>query len=228
MNKKRIFLYALPVMAMFFFVIIKQNIVTAKRDKKTVSMFSERQERGKPVTVKTVEKQDVSIFTKITVVPVGGSEYEGYVPKVIREKFSVGQDVFVREDTSQAIGKVILVAEAIDLNTGMFRVALSIPDADVAMKGRLVVYVQTGILPDAVCVSNDVLDRDGDHDVLWVAENGGARKRMVEIQERNGYGTIIRKGLQDGDLLIVQGFTQLSENEKVDILNMSASEGDSR
>ena len=47
---------------------------------------------------------------------------------------------------------------------------------------------------------------------------------MITIKQRNGYGAIVGSGIQDGDKLVLEGFTQLREGDKVNIL-MEYSEG---
>lgn len=219
MNKRRIVIYVLCAAALFFAVLVKQRVVIAHRDKKIVSTFSQWQEYGKPVIVTAVKKGDVRVLTKMTIVAVSGQEYEGYVPGITREKLAAGQEVFLTSNDTQAAGQVVAVADARDMNAGMFRVQVVFSTPTVDSEDRMVVYVKTGMFSDVVCVPNNVLDSEGDEYVLWTAVNGRAQKRVVEILERNGYGAIIHTGLDDGELLIVQGFTRLSEGDMLNILD---------
>ncbi len=223
MNKKRVLFYALCLVAIVIAVVVKQRRVIAKREKVIVSTFSEWEENGKPVLVKAVEKGDVRSFTKMTVVSVSGMRYEGYVPKTIQEKLAPGQEVFSAGEDTAAAGKVVGVADSLDINTGMFHIQAVFYDSGADLQDKMVVYVNTGIFPDEVCVPNEVLQKEGGIDSVWVAVDGRAQKRIVEVRERNGYGAIIHQGLEDGDLLIVQGFTQLSENDTLNILDDKAS-----
>lgn len=226
MNKKRTIIYLLCIAAIFLAVIIKQRVVTAKREKKIASTFSEWQERGKPVVVEAVKKGNVRLFTKMTVVAAAGGEreYEGYVPTAVREKLMSGQEVFLKgnDGDEKPAGRVVDVAQVIDIDTGMFHIRVVLDDG-ASLEDRQVVYVHTGMFEDVICVSNDVLNKEGDRYVLWTAIGGRAHQKSVEVRERNGYGAIIHQGLDDGELLIVQGFTQLSENDMLNILDGSAS-----
>jgi len=223
MSKKRILIYLVSAFFIIFSIIFKQNVVTEKRNKKIVSTYSEWHESGKPVAVKTVVKGNAKLFTKITVVPVSGGEYEGYVPRNIKEKLSSGQDVVIKGDDAGTTGKVVFVADTINVDTGMFQVKLTFPGDFHETSGRPVVYIHTGSYSNVICVPNDVFDKKGDDYLLWVVEDGRAHQRIVQVRERNGYGAIIREGLKEGDWLIVQGFTQISENDKLNILNMTES-----
>lgn len=228
MTKKRIFIYFLFMAMVVFGVIVKQNTVTLKRNKAIVTTFSRWQEFGRPVVVENIKKEDVKAFVKITLVPVEGNQYEGFVPLGIKEQLSLGQNVFLTDHSSEAIGHITSVSEEIDIDSGMFRVEMSRDGEVAAIGGRMIVYVHTRTFESVIRVSNDVLDKEGEGHIVWVAENGRAQKRNVQVRVRNGYGAIIEKGLDAGDILIVQGFTQLSEGDRLYILNTLGSEGNKR
>ncbi|MCK5014187.1 MAG: hypothetical protein KAS66_10245 [Candidatus Omnitrophica bacterium] len=221
MNRKKIFIYLASVFVIIFFVIIRQNGVTVERNKKIISTFSEWQDNGKPVVVKRIKKEDVRLYTKITVMPVEKNEYVSYVPKIVRDKLAPGQSFFIKFGNKNAEGKVISVADEIDRGTGMFQVRLSCDNAVKSADDAMMAYVNTDVMKDVICVLNDVLDKEGGRYVLWVAHDGYAHKEIVYVKQRDGYGAIIEKGLKVGDILIVRGFTQLVENDKLNILTDS-------
>ena len=134
-----------------------------------------------------------------------------------------GQSFYVKEKNKDVAGKIISVADEIDMETGLFRVGLSFTQEIKTFQKAIVVYVNTNMLTDAIRISNDILNKEGDDYVVWVAEAGRARKRIVTVKQRDGYGAIIEKGLKEGDVFIVQGFTQLLENDKLNVLNILAS-----
>lgn len=222
MNKKRALIYVLCAAAVLLSVIVKQRVISAKRNKETVTVFSEWQMRGRPVVVETVEKSNVKVFTKMTVTPSspGAMSYEGYVPADIRKKLASGQGVFLNgEQGEETAGQLVTAADAIDVDTGMFYVQI-VFDQAADLADRMVVFVNTGMFHDVVCVSNDVLSKEGGRDVVWTAVNGRAHQKSVTVRERNGYGAIV-DGLEDGEQLIVQGFTKLSEDDLLNILDGS-------
>ena len=221
MSKKRILIYLSCIVVIVFLIVIKRSVITAKRNVKTISTFSEWQEKGKPVIVEKVVNRDVDFYTKITVVQASGNYYEGYVPKTVQVKLRPGQSLYVDGEEKNIEGKITEVDDEIDMDSGMFCVRLFFENRVNIIDNVVIVYVNTGTLSDVICVPNAVVDREGDDYVLWVAEKGRARKKTVTIGQRNGYGFIIAQGLRIGEMVIVDGFTQLLDNDKLNVLNIA-------
>ena len=221
MSKKRVLIYFLCVVVIIFLIVIKRSVITAKRNVKTISTFSEWQEKGKPVIVEKVVKRNIDLYTKITVVQASGNYYEGHVPKTIQTKLRPGQSLYIEGEEKNIEGKIIEIGDEIDMDSGMFRVKLSFENGSNAMNNAVIVYVNTGTLSDVICVPNTVVDREGNDYVLWVAEKDRARKKTVTIEQRDGYGFIIAQGLRVGEMVIVDGFTQLLNDDKLNISNIA-------
>lgn len=221
MNKKRILIYFSCVVAIIFLIVMKRGVITAKRNVKTKSTFSEWQEKGKPVVVERIIKRNVDLYTKITVVRSSENYYEGHVPETIQKKLHPGQSLYVEGEEKNIEGKIIEVGDEIDMDSGMFRVRLSFENGVDVINNIVIVFVNTGILSDVICLSNSVVNQEGDNYVLWVAEKGRALKKSVIIGQRNGYGLIIAQGLKVGEMVILEGFTQLLDNDKLNILNIA-------
>ncbi len=221
MNKKRLLIYFSCVVAIIFLIVMKRGVITAKRNVKTKSTFSEWQEKGKPVVVERIIKRNVDLYTKITVVRSSENYYEGHVPETIQKKLHPGQSLYVEGEEKNIEGKIIEVGDEIDMDSGMFRVRLSFENGVDVINNIVIVFVNTGILSDVICVPNTVVDQEGDEYVLWVAEKGRAHKKIVTIGQRNGYGFIIAQGLMVGEMVVVDGFTQLLDNDKLNILNIA-------
>jgi len=52
---------------------------------------------------------------------------------------------------------------------------------------------------------------------IWLAQDGKAVKRTVEIGNFLSGGLIIKKGLKQSDLVIIQGYHKLSNGSKIKI-----------
>jgi RND family efflux transporter MFP subunit len=59
---------------------------------------------------------------------------------------------------------------------------------------------------------------DGRH-FVWIADGDTAQRRFVTTGVLNDIGVTIKAGLSDGDQLIVEGYTKVSEGMKINILN---------
>jgi hypothetical protein len=221
MNKKML-LVSLGALALIILVImIKQGLITAQRGRKVISTFTEWQEKGKPVVVTKVVKSNVDVYTKISVVRSSGNDYETFVPRSTLAKLKPGQSFYIAEGGGKIQGTVADVDQELDMDSGMFRVRLSFENGNTTEQETLMAYINTGVITDVICVPNSAVDRQGDQNVLWIAEGDYAHQRNVVIKQRNGYGSIIDQGLEEGEILILQGITHLQENDKLNILNRS-------
>lgn len=219
MKNKRVYIYGLMFVIGILLVLRQQNIVISERNQEKLNNFSEWQKKGKPVVVMNIQRQTVNVYSKITAVPVSEKEFESFVPLSIQRKLKTGQSFYIKGENRRVGGKILSVSDQIDMDTGLFHVALSLGSGVKTFTRTIIVYVNTDSIEDVFCVSNDVIDYQKDEYVLWIAENGKARLKMVTIQQRNGYGAIIASGLEEGDLLITEGFSQLFEGDQLNFLN---------
>jgi len=217
-NKKQILIYFICVLLFIAFVIAKQQQVRFRRNKPIVSTFSQWQQNGKPVFVKLVLPKNVPLFEKLTLRPVDNGTFDGYVPKATQEKLAIGQDIYVELGSNSIVGSISEISNDVSLDTGMFylKVAFKKP---VDVSDWLVVYVHIDTLSNVICVPNTIIDHEDGRYILWVVVDGYARRRTVAIKRRDGYGAVIAEGLEAGDYVVTRGFTQLSDNDKVNILD---------
>ena len=217
MNKKRILVYFICILLFVVSVIARQKQVRFVRNESIVSTFPQWQQNGKPVFVKKVLQEDIPLFTKLTLRPGDNTVFEGYVPKAIQEKLAAGQDIYAEPEDSSIIGYISGVSRDISLNTGMFYVQAAFKKP-VDFNGWQVVYVNTGILDNVICVSDDIIDRQDEKMYVWKVEEGRAIKQEIKIGQYNGYGTVVLEGLHAGDIVVYKGFTMLSENDSVTVV----------
>lgn len=218
MNKKQISIYFICVLLCIAFVIAKQQQVRFKRNEPIVSTFSQWQQNGKPVVAKRVLPKNVLLFEKLTLRLVDNGIFDGYVPKTTQEKLAIGQDIYVESGSNGIIGFISEISNDISLDTGMFYVKTEFTKP-VDVSNWLVVYAHIDTLFNVICVPNTIVDQEDGQYILWVVVDGYARKRTVTIKRRDGYGAVIAEGLEAGDYVITRGFTRLSDNDKVNILD---------
>ena len=218
MSKKRILIYFICLLLFVALIIVKQKQVRSSRNRPIISTFSEWQQNGKPVFVKRVLLKNVSLFEKLTLRPVGNEVFEGYVSKATQEKLAIGQDIYAESDSNNIIGSISEISKNISLDTGMFYVK-AVFKKSVDVSNWLVVYVHINTLFNVICVPNTIIVQEDNQHVLWIVTDGYARKRTVAIKRHDGYGAVIAEGLEAGDYVVTRGFTQLSDNDKVNILD---------
>lgn len=90
--------------------------------------------------------------------------------------------------------------------------------------------LQNQLLPGMVCkinispktassiiIPSSVVFPDTDGLYLWVVENGTAQRRRVELGGYSANGVNVLSGLEDGDLVISQGYQKVSTGTKVKV-----------
>lgn len=101
-----------------------------------------------------------------------------------------------------------------------FRAVVEFDNPDNRLKAGTTVEINitTSIKPDAVVTERkNVLKEKGEH-VVYVVKNGKAEKRIVTLGRQQGLDVEISKGLNPGDVLVVEGQMLLEDGGKVKIV----------
>lgn len=201
-------------------ILWRQQIVTQNRQAKIISVLSEWAENGKPVIVEKIQKENVNVYKKFTVQSAQGSEYQGYVTKNILNKVKLGQQVEVLLSNEKRFGEISFVADEIDARSGMYIVRVKFDELLPKMTDFPVYKVLVEVFQDAICIPTEILKEvDGKYFVWTVDQEKKAHERMITVKSKNGFGAIVETGLEVGDLLIIEGYTMLKENDRVNILS---------
>lgn len=224
-NRKNLIYLSIGVVCILS-VFIKQMAVTAGRNREISSVIAEWATKGKPVIIKEVVKEDVHIYVKITVTLTRISDgcYQAYVPRITQQRLQPGQLIFLNNTGLDPVGKVIEVSEDINVDTGMFPIKINLDVEAVSGKQKLIVYVDTKVIHDAICLPQDIVTFINGEYFVWKLRGGSAHKVPVVIGRQDGYGMIVEHGLQEGDRVVFQGHSQLSEGDKVNILESAFQE----
>ncbi len=217
MNKKRNWVYLFCLIGTVFLVVWKQQVIKEERQKAIISTFSEWETKGKPVVVSRVSRRDVPFYTKVTSWQVSEHVFEGHVSRETREKIHVGQDMLFYVDGGEVPGSISSIADEISLETGMYRVQVYV-ERLFDLKDWVVAYAHTDTLRDVICFPNEIINSKDGKLFVWKSVNSRAVRQPIAIGQRDGYGAVVTEGLQEGDTVIVQGFTILSEGDKVHVL----------
>jgi hypothetical protein len=222
MKKNEFFLRVLIglgcIIAFTILVLWRQQVVRTQRDRTIVSTISEWKEHGKPVVVQDIAREDMRVYEKITLTPLSKTLFEGYVTKDFQEQLQAGQRVFVdTEQGKKVVGVINYVGQALNIDTGMFRVRATF-DREVALDNHIVVaYVHIDTLHDIISIPNEVVTEIDGEFFVWTVRDGHAYKQNILIGESNDYGAVVLQGLYDGDMVVIQGQTQLVHGDKVRI-----------
>ena len=217
MNRKRNLIYLACGLVFLLAVIFKQAMITSKRNEKIVSAFSEWQQYGKPVVVETIQKKDVLSYTKVTAWQLDSHTFKGHTSKTVRDQLRIGQEMVFKYEKLKHKGVISKIADEISLDTGMYAIQVSFEDSFDSPEW-VVAYAHTGTIKDVIDIPNEVIEKNGEEFLVWKVEDGRAVKQTVTIQQRDGYGAIVGSGIQEGDMVVFEGFTQLNEGDKVRIV----------
>jgi len=202
-------------------VFVRITFVQIARSRSIISFTSEWNKHGKPVTVERIIPQRVFVYTKLTVRSTSGKIAKGFVTGDIKDKLQQGQEVFCA-DKSKPCAVIVGITADLDKDTGMFPVEIEFNEP-MPSGVPTDVFACTRVIPDVFVVPNEILDFSEGKYYLWKIKEGKARKIRVEIASRNGYGTIIEKGVTPGDFIVLSGSSILSDNDKVNIISGAAS-----
>jgi hypothetical protein len=232
MNKRVIALRGLIVLgcvvAFVLLVLWRQDVVRMQRGKTIVSTISEWQRHGKPVVVKEIAHEDMKVYTKISITPLSKTLFEGYVTKDIQERLRPGQEIFIETEKGRRFGVIKDVNRAMDVDSGMFRIRAAFNPV-VNLRHHIAVGdVHVDTKRNVVSVPHEIIENENGKFFIWKIEDGHAARQNVILGFRNGYRAVILKGLHDGDMVVVEGHTQLYEKDKVKILGNEMAKGDER
>jgi membrane fusion protein (multidrug efflux system) len=134
------------------------------------------------------------------------------VPEALAGR-SAGEDVGFR-------GRVRDISPVVDPKTGTVKVTVEVIDrsANVRPGAFVRVEIETDRRSDAVLVPKLAIVKEGGRDFLFVAADGVAEKRAVELGYTRGGAIEVVSGVAAGERVIVAGHTTLEDGETVDVL----------
>jgi membrane fusion protein (multidrug efflux system) len=117
-------------------------------------------------------------------------------------------------------GTVSFVARAASPENNAFRVELTVPNTDEALKPGMIarIAVTRRQFEHAIVAPLSAIVPHKDVHVVYVARDGKAVRRIVKLGGLLGEGAIIEDGLQEGDEIIVEGNRTLSDGTAVKIM----------
>ncbi|MCG9968702.1 efflux RND transporter periplasmic adaptor subunit [Pelotomaculum terephthalicicum JT] len=170
-------------------------------------------ETGEMVSSQT----DAAVIVNIDTVKV-----EASVPESVVNAVQTGSNVPVTIDSlnKSVAGTVTAIAPKADSTTMGYPVEITIANPTGEIKPGMTVKIDlfTGTLPNVVAVPVDaVIEKDGQH-IVYVVEDDKAREVYVEIGVSNDSQTEITEGLEEGQIVVVQGNRLLSDGQQVKVV----------
>lgn len=117
-------------------------------------------------------------------------------------------------------GRVRDISPVVDPKTGTVKVTVEVTDrsADVRPGAFVRAEIETDRREGAVLVPKLAVVTEGGQDFLFVASDGVAEKRVVELGYARGGAIEVMSGVAGGERVVVAGHTALEDGETVEVL----------
>ena len=137
-------------------------------------------------------------------------------------KNGAAAEILIKELYSEPFkGKVNYVGKALDPANRTFPIEIIIENKGGLIKPDMLaeVSVSKASYENLIIIPEEVITRSDNSYIVFVAKDGKAELRNVEILSRVGESVAIKSGLNIGDKLVVIGFQNLVDGENVLIVN---------
>ncbi len=155
-------------------------------------------------------------LTALSIVNLQEMRVEGNVAEADINHVRVGQEVTVKIDTlgnAKFTGKIVMVSPVADTRSKAYPIKVTIPNSDGALKPGMFATVEivTASRSDALVVPADAVVEKSGAKVVYVAQDGKAMERAVEIGLSDEGQVEIKQGLKAGEYLVVAGQQLLND-----------------
>ena len=168
----------------------------------------------------------------VTLVDNSAMKVEFMIPARFLNDVAIGQavDITLEAFPDQTFsGSVDAIDSEVDSKNHSILVKATIPNDNGLLKHGMFVNVKliTGEKENVIVVDDECLDREGQHEFVWIIDKKGqAYRRKVITGNRNENGVEIVTGLNTGEIVVVSGQLRLTDGRKVKILNENDIKGD--
>jgi membrane fusion protein, multidrug efflux system len=116
--------------------------------------------------------------------------------------------------------RITYVGNSISTENRTFPIEVEIRNSDRRIKPELSaeVYIETKSFDSVVLVPEEVVVKTDLGYVVFVEEGGIARMRKIEIINRSNNKVAIKEGLREGDNLVIVGYQNLIDGERVTVV----------
>ncbi len=160
----------------------------------------------------------------IRVIDPSRLKIEAGMPERLAAHIKPGADVlvYIKELFSEPIiSKVGYVGKALDPANRTFPIEVIIENKTGLIKPDMLaeISVSKASYSDVVIIAEEVVTKSDDGYIVFVANNGKAEIRYLEILSRSSEFIVVKNGLNKGDKLITIGFQNLVDGENISIVN---------
>jgi RND family efflux transporter MFP subunit len=160
----------------------------------------------------------------VSLVSVGSIKVQAGVPENYVNMVKVGSKVkivFKDLNNESFTSKVSFVGHTISTDNRTFPIEIILSNKDGRIKPELSaqVFIEKEKYEDVFILPEETVTNTDLGPIVFVEKNGLAEMRKVEIVSRSEDKVAVRGGLEEGENLIIVGFQNLIDREKVTVIN---------
>ncbi|MBN1914684.1 MAG: hypothetical protein JW769_02210 [Parachlamydiales bacterium] len=219
MSKKLLNTFLCFLLILLFIGLVrgKQKSIITKNEQPIVSFSGERQKLGKPVKVLQIRLSDVSTTVPLTITSIADNKFYAYVSQEMSEQIKNDTRVLLYRDKRPIIGEITFLSESLDRAKGLFRVEGLFPLQSELPSGTFIADLSNPHGSQSIVLPIEAVYREKNLAYTWVVKDGHCLKTYVVCGKENGETMVIQRGLEEGDLVVIQGGKYLNHKEKIHI-----------
>lgn len=161
----------------------------------------------------------------LNIIDISSVKISAGIPERNIEQIKMGQNVKVTVDVlpgAEFSGKITYIAPSLSTTNRTLEIEVIIRNRGNVLKPEMSANVEIAQMTNdnAIVLPQDyIVDFGENNKYVFVLEGDIAKKRMISIGGREGNNVVISSGLSPGEKLIYEGFQQLADNDKVQVLN---------
>ena len=145
------------------------------------------------------------------------------IPETYVTQIKKGQNVTITCNVipgAEFEGKISYISPSLSATNRTFEVEIIINNREKLLKPEMSVNVNviSSYTSDAIVMAQDMIVDLGPEKYVFVSENGIAKKRVITLGGREGNQVMIVSGLNKGDILIYEGYQQLSDGDSIMVI----------
>ena len=218
---KRLFMILIVLGVYVGSLLYKNHLRLANNAKTPPTLGLIRSEKGIPVNVKTIKKDSLKHFVKISGVMDNKGFLRSEVTRDVLYKINKKNSVSIDVGGKSYDGQILKIASAPNLYTGLYMVEMEFKGLPLEAIGKiLVAHINYKTISDVIVIDRlSVSQREEKPFVFIVNKNNRLEKKYVKLSDVNDSFYLVSFGLQEGDVIVVSDFRDLSENDFVFLAN---------
>ncbi len=210
-------LYIILTLVFILLVVWKADVIQSKLEAKTISIFSEWAEKGKPVATRMVQYRNLNRQLVLSGhVRKGGFVQTDISPVLLKKIRSMKK---CSSNPFQAGRPCIKsIKGRVDPMTGLSSVTFFVPHDRKISPNEILAHAFVFGSQRALTLPQMAIQEEGDQRYVWVFQEDRVTQKNIEVgMLADGFAEVL-SGLKAGDLVVFRGASQLNEGDLVQVV----------